>query len=87
MIESPAGGRAAAWEETRHQMADELGVWAKTLEPLKTALAIKGFVGTALDRPENARAGAAGADVSTSTVALVTAWVPSLPTRSEIRSR
>jgi len=33
-------------------MADELGVWARTLEPLKTALAIKGFVGTALDRPE-----------------------------------
>jgi len=52
VIESPVGGRSAAWEETRRQMADELGVWAKTLEPLKTVLAIKGFVGNALDRPE-----------------------------------
>src|SRR5262249_35150280 len=52
VIESPVGGRAAAWEEIKRQMADELGLWAQTLEPLKTVLAIKGFVGTALDRPE-----------------------------------
>jgi inosose dehydratase len=52
VIETPVGGRAAAWEQIKRGMADELGVWAKTLEPLKTALAIKGFVGTALDRPE-----------------------------------
>jgi len=52
VIESPVGGRAAAWEEIKREMADELGVWAKTLEPLKTVLAIKGFVGTALDRPD-----------------------------------
>ena len=52
VIESPVGGRSAAWEDTKHQMADELGVWAKQLEPLKTVLAIKGFVGNALDRPE-----------------------------------
>jgi sugar phosphate isomerase/epimerase len=52
VIESPVGGRSAAWEETKHQMADELGVWARTLEPLNTVLAIKGFVGNALDRPE-----------------------------------
>ena len=52
VIESPVGGRAAAWEETKREMADELGVWAKTLEPLRTVLAIKGFVGTALDRPQ-----------------------------------
>ena len=52
VIESPPGGRAAEWEQIKRGMADELAVWAKTLEPLKTALAIKGFVGTALDRPE-----------------------------------
>ena len=52
VIESPVGGRSAAWDEPRRQMADELGAWAKTLEPLKTVLAIKGFVGNALDRPE-----------------------------------
>jgi len=51
-IESPVGGRAAAWEQIKGGMADELGTWAKTLEPLKTVLAIKGFVGTVLDRPE-----------------------------------
>ena len=41
----------------------------------------------AFERPETASAGAVGADVSTLTVALVPACVPSLPTRSEIRSR
>ena len=52
VIESPLGGRAADWEEIKHDMVGELGVWAKSLEPLKTVLAIKGFVGTAVDRPE-----------------------------------
>jgi inosose dehydratase len=52
VIESPVGGRAADWEEIKGEMAGELSVWAKTLEPLKTVLAIKGFVGTALDRPQ-----------------------------------
>ncbi|MCC6392816.1 MAG: sugar phosphate isomerase/epimerase [Bryobacterales bacterium] len=52
VIETPVGGRPEKWEETRHKMADELGEWAKTLEPLRTVLAIEGHVGTALDRPE-----------------------------------
>jgi len=52
MIETAVGGRSAAWEETKREMADQLGVWAKTLESLKTVLAIKGHVGNALDRPE-----------------------------------
>ncbi len=51
VIESP-GGRAADWEARKREIAGELGVWAKTLEGLKTVLAIKGFVGTAVDRPE-----------------------------------
>jgi sugar phosphate isomerase/epimerase len=52
LIETAVGGRTAAWEETKREMADELGEWAKTLEPLKTVLAIKGFVGSVVDRPE-----------------------------------
>ena len=52
MIETTLGGRPAAWEETRRAMADELGVWAKTLEPSKTVLAMEGHVGNAMDRPE-----------------------------------
>jgi len=52
MIETAVGGRSAAWEETKTEMADQLGAWARTLEPLKTVLAIKGHVGNALDRPE-----------------------------------
>ena len=47
MIESPVGSQATEWEAIKDEMADELGEWAKTLE-----LAIKGFVGTAVDRPE-----------------------------------
>jgi sugar phosphate isomerase/epimerase len=52
VIETTLGGRPEAWEETKRQMADELGVWAKTLEPLKTTLAMEGHVGNAVDRPE-----------------------------------
>ena len=52
IIETAVGGRSRAWEETKHEMLDQLGVWAKALEPLKTVLAIKGHVGNALDRPE-----------------------------------
>ena len=51
-IETTLGGRPAAWESTKREMADELGVWAKTLEPLKTVVAIEGHVGNAVDRPE-----------------------------------
>jgi inosose dehydratase len=52
MIETAVGGRPDAWEETKREMAGQLSVWAKALEPLETALAIKGHVGNALDRPE-----------------------------------
>ena len=52
IIETAVGGRSTAWEETKREMADQLGVWAKTLESMKTVLAIKGHVGNALDRPE-----------------------------------
>ncbi|MCW5982732.1 MAG: sugar phosphate isomerase/epimerase [Bryobacteraceae bacterium] len=52
MIETAVGGRPSAWEDTKGEMADQLRVWAKTLEALKTVLAIKGHVGNALDRPE-----------------------------------
>lgn len=52
MIETAVGGRSAAWEDTKAEMADQLGVWASTLEPLRTVLAIKGHVGNALDKPE-----------------------------------
>ena len=51
-IETTIGGRPAAWEETKRAMADELGVWAKALAPLKTVVAIEGHVGQAVDRPE-----------------------------------
>jgi inosose dehydratase len=51
-IETTLGGRPEAWEETKHQMADALGVWAKTLEPLKTVAALEGHVGQAADTPD-----------------------------------
>jgi len=52
LIETALGGRTATWEEMKAGMADELASWAKTLEPLKTVLAIKAFVGSVIDRPE-----------------------------------
>jgi sugar phosphate isomerase/epimerase len=52
VIETQVGGRAGAWEESKRGMADRLGEWAKALEPLKAVLAIKGFVGTAMDTPD-----------------------------------
>jgi sugar phosphate isomerase/epimerase len=52
VIETQAGGRAGAWEESKRGMADRLSEWAKALEPLKTVAAIKGFVGTAMDTPD-----------------------------------
>jgi hypothetical protein len=47
VIEATLGGRPEACEETKRQMADELSVWAKTLEPLKTTPAMEGHVGNA----------------------------------------
>ena len=51
-IETAVGGRSSAWVETRREMADQLGAWARALEPLKTVLAFKGHVGNAMDRPD-----------------------------------
>jgi sugar phosphate isomerase/epimerase len=52
VIETTLGGRPAAWEGSKHQMADELGVWATTLEPQRTILAMEAHVGNAMDLPE-----------------------------------
>jgi inosose dehydratase len=52
VIETQVGGRAGAWEESKREMADRLSEWAKALEPLKAVVAIKGFVGTAMDTPD-----------------------------------
>lgn len=52
VIETTLGGRPDAWEATKRPMADELGVWAKTLEPTQTQLAIEAHLGNAMDRPE-----------------------------------
>jgi sugar phosphate isomerase/epimerase len=52
LIETQVGGKAGAWEESKRGMADRLGEWAKVLERLKTVVAIKGFVGTAMDTPD-----------------------------------
>jgi sugar phosphate isomerase/epimerase len=52
LIETALGGRTAAWDDMKGEMADELASWAKTLEPLKTVLAIKAFVGSVVDRPD-----------------------------------
>jgi len=35
------GGSAGMFDELKCEMADELAVWAKTMEPLKTVLAIR----------------------------------------------
>ena len=52
VVETQVGGDAGKWEESKRGMADRLGEWAKALEPLKTVLAIKGFVGTAMNTPD-----------------------------------
>ena len=52
VVETQVGGRPADWEMSKRAMADRLGEWAKALEPLKTVLAIKGFVGTGMETPE-----------------------------------
>jgi inosose dehydratase len=52
LIETALGGRPSAWEMTKGEICDQLGLWAKTLESSKIVLAIKGHVGNAIDRPE-----------------------------------
>jgi len=54
VIETTLGGRPESWESTKREMADELGVWAKTLEPLQTVLAMEAHVGNAMDLPSKA---------------------------------
>jgi inosose dehydratase len=52
VIETQVGGPPGGWEQSKRGMADRLATWAKILQPLKTVLAIKGFVGTAMDTPD-----------------------------------
>ncbi len=52
LIETTIGGRPAAWEETKNAMAEELASWAKTLEDLKTTLAIKAHSKLAMSVPD-----------------------------------
>jgi inosose dehydratase len=54
VIETILGGRPAEWEERKEAMASELQVWAETLEPLKTVVAIKPHVSGAMNLPEKA---------------------------------
>jgi sugar phosphate isomerase/epimerase len=54
LIETTVGGRPANWEQMKTAMADELGAWAKTVEQLKTTLAIKAHSKTAMNLPERA---------------------------------
>jgi sugar phosphate isomerase/epimerase len=54
LIETTVGGRPANWEQAKNAMADELGAWAKTLEQLKTTLAIKAHSKNAMNLPERA---------------------------------
>jgi inosose dehydratase len=52
LIETTVGGRPADWEKVKNVMRDELGRWAQTLESLKTTLAIKAHVGSAMNLPD-----------------------------------
>jgi inosose dehydratase len=52
LIETTVGGRPPAWDEMKSAMADELAAWARTAEELKTAIAIKAHVLSAMNRPE-----------------------------------
>jgi sugar phosphate isomerase/epimerase len=54
VIETILGGRPGEWEQKKQAMADELHVWAATLAPLKTVVAIKPHVSGAMDLPEKA---------------------------------
>ncbi|HTM47130.1 MAG TPA: sugar phosphate isomerase/epimerase [Bryobacteraceae bacterium] len=54
VVETILGGRPAEWEQSKQAMAGELRVWAGTLAPLKTVVAIKPHVSGAMDRPEKA---------------------------------
>ena len=52
LIETTVGGRPAAWDKIKNQMVDELGAWARTMETLKTTLAIKAHVLSAMNLPD-----------------------------------
>src|SRR6185369_2425456 len=54
VIETILGGRPGEWEQEKQAMAGELHVWAATLAPLKTVVAIKPHVSGAMDLPEKA---------------------------------
>jgi sugar phosphate isomerase/epimerase len=54
VIETILGGRPNEWEQKKQAMADELAMWAKTLAPLQTIVAIEPHVSGAMNLPEKA---------------------------------
>ena len=52
LIETTVGGRVGMWDELKDGMAKELAVWAKTMDELKTTLAIKAHSKTAMNLPD-----------------------------------
>jgi len=52
LIETTVGGRPNTWDDIKNAMAEELAAWAKTLEGLKTTLAIKAHSKTAMNAPD-----------------------------------
>jgi sugar phosphate isomerase/epimerase len=54
LIETTVGGRPNSWDENKNKMAEELAVWAKTVEELKVTLAIKSHSKTSMNYPEKA---------------------------------
>jgi sugar phosphate isomerase/epimerase len=54
VIETILGGRPGEWEEKKQAMSEELHVWAETLAPLKTVVAIKPHVSGAMNLPDRA---------------------------------
>jgi len=52
IIETVLGGKPATWEQQKSGMAERLQSWADTAEKVKTTIAIKAHVGSAVNSPE-----------------------------------